>query len=262
MLIIRDQQMQVFSQHARSQFEAETVRHVSEFAPRQFTLLGQSPVQQLVSLGIDRSEKYGFTNRGPARLFIEMMFMFGSEFDSDPQYPWASELLSASEPSSQMTRAAELHKRVLDFLERVAGPEMEYERQALNRVVGPSPFTPSAASRSTDSISSFLKQIYPQKCEYIGETALYNLVQLGVSAAAAYPESPRAATLFTGLFFVFGHGCLSDPQFPWIANTLARMSDGNSQEVLEQLYSKTRLYLEFALDSLEGRQPHAPELLF
>ena len=50
-----------------------------------------------------RAEGYGFTNRGPLRLFIEMMFLCGSGFDTDPQYPAVGAVLRAA--GDQMQRA-------------------------------------------------------------------------------------------------------------------------------------------------------------
>ena len=261
MLVMRDQQMQAFAENAKRQFEAETVRHILEFAPRQFEILGEKTIRRIVSLGIERSEKYGFSNRGPVRLYIELMFMFGSDFDTDPQYAWAAEVLSGSDPASQMTRADQLHQRTMRYIEMVAGQDLEYERQALNRIVGPSPVALTFSGENTIGIAAFFKKIYPEKCEYLGDSVLEDLVQRGASSAGAYSKSSRAAMLFAGLMLIFGHGCLSDPQFPWIANTLEKDAGDDADRKIEQLYSKTRIYLENALKGLEGRTQHAPEWL-
>jgi len=259
MLVMRDQQMQAFVQNAKRQFEAETVGHISEFAPRQFEILGEKTVRQVVSLGIERADKYGFTNRGPVRFYIELMFMFGSGFDTDPQYPWATEVLSGLDPADQMTRADQLYQRTMRYIEMVAGQDREYERQALNRIVGPSPVALTFSGEDTSGIAPFFRKVYPQKCEYLGDSILEDLVQRGISSAGAYSRSSRAAMIFAGLMFIFGHGCLSDPQFPWIANTLEKDAPGDADGKIEQLYSKTRIYLENALKGLEGRAQHAAE---
>jgi hypothetical protein len=260
MLVIRDQQMQAFAQNAKRQFEAETVRHISEFAPRQFEILGEKTIRQIVSLGVERAEKYGFTNRGPVRFYTELMFMFGSDFDTDLQYAWAAELLNGTDPADQMSRADQLHQSTMRYIEMVAGQGLEYEREALNRIV-PSPVALTFSGDDTKGIAEFFNKIYPQKCEYLGDSVLEELVQRGISSSAAYSESSRAAMIFAGLMFIFGHGCLSDPQFPWIANTLEKDVPGDAESKIEQLYSKTRIYLENALKRLEGRAQYAPEWL-
>lgn len=251
MLVIREEQMQAFAQNAKERFEAETVQHISLFAPRQFEILGEKTIHRIVSLGMERAEGYGFTNRGPARFYIELMFMFGSDFDTDPQYPWAAELLAGQNSSDQMNRADQLHQRALHYIETVAGNNLEYEREALNRIVGPVPLTFSGTDAG--SIPAFFKRLYPQKCEFLGDSILEDLVKRGASSARAYSESPKAVLIFAGLMLIFGHGCLTDLQFPWIANTLETGTPGDEDRKIERLYSKTRVYLENVLVGLEGR---------
>ncbi len=261
MLVIRDQQMQAFAQNAKKQFEAATVSHISRFAPGQVEILGEKTIGQIVSLGIERAEKYRFTNRGPVRFYIELMFMFGSDFDTDPQYPWAAEVLGGSDAADQMTRADRLYRKTMHYIEMVAGRDLEYEREALYRIVGPTPVAFTFSAGDTSGIPAFFRKIYPQKCEYLGDSALEDLAQRGISSAGAYSGSSRAAMIFAGLMFIFGHGCLSDPQFPWITNTLEKDAEGDADAKIERLYSKTRIYLENALKGLEGRAQHAPEWL-
>ena len=146
----------------------------------------------------------------------------------------------------------------MQYIETVAGPDFEYERQALNRIVGPAPVAMTFWGDDRIGIPALFKKIYPQKCEHLGDSVLDDLVQRGISSAGAYSESPKAATIFTGLMFIFGHACLSDPQFPWIANTLKKEAPNDK---VERLYSKTRLYLQNALNGLEGRSQNAPEWL-
>jgi hypothetical protein len=141
MLVIRDEQMQAFAQNAKRQFESEMVRHISGFAPGRFEALGEKAVREMVSLGIERAEKYGFSNRGPARFYIELMFLLGSDFDTDPQYAWAAEVLGGPDPADQMTRADQLHQKTLSYIETAAGQYTEYERQAFDKIAGASSLT-------------------------------------------------------------------------------------------------------------------------
>jgi hypothetical protein len=251
MLTIRGEQIKVFEQNAKKSFESETVLHIAKFSPGQFAILGEETIRQIVSSGLERAEGYGFTNRGPARFYVELMFLLGSDFDTDPQYPWAAELLGGRVPSGQMNRADRLYQKTMQYIEAVAGQNFEFERDALNRVVGPValPF----AGKDAGDIAPFFKKIYPQKCQFLGDRILEEVVRLGVSVAEAYSRSSKASLLFTGLIFIFGHGCLTDRQFPWIANTLARGAPGEEDQKIERLYSKTRTYLEHGLIELERR---------
>ncbi|MDR3567322.1 MAG: hypothetical protein P4L43_04765 [Syntrophobacteraceae bacterium] len=253
MLVIRDEQMQAFSFNARNRFEADTVRHISGFAPGRFAVLGEKTIGQIVNLGIALAEKHGFTNRGPARFYVELMFMFGSDFDTDPQYPWAAEALSGQESGDQVERADRLYQDMLRYREQVVGKNLEHEREALNRLVGLPPVAWALSGADTSGIASLLRKIYPEKCEFLGDAPLEYLVQRGVSLAAAYPGSSKAASIFTELMFFFGHGCLTDSQFPWIAAILERGATGDEKEKMERLYSKNRILLQNALIGVEEK---------
>ncbi len=111
MLVIRREQMDLFQQVTMRSFEKDMILHVHEFAPRHCQVIGDEMVRQTVRLGIQRAITYGFTNHGPARFYIEMMFMFGSAFDTDPQMPWTLESLKGEEYMDQMDRSKLLYNR-------------------------------------------------------------------------------------------------------------------------------------------------------
>jgi hypothetical protein len=122
MLRIRPDQMKAFKRVAMSRFECEMVVHGRKFSPGLYALLGDEQFRIAVSRAIDRAGSYGFTNRGPIRLFVELTLLLGSAFDSDPQYPWASSTLNA--PDDQMLRAKWLYERIQEYQGKVAdGPQ-------------------------------------------------------------------------------------------------------------------------------------------
>src|SRR5271156_5932319 len=95
MWMIRQEQTEAFRQHHLHKFEDEMVEHLKKFSAQQCKKAGEPGVRQVIRLGLENAGKYGLTNRGPVRFYIELMFMFGSYFDSDPQYPWARAALTS-----------------------------------------------------------------------------------------------------------------------------------------------------------------------
>src|SRR5262249_22314233 len=87
MLVISTQQMQGFQQAARLRFEDEMMIHSRSFAPRLCEVIGDRQLRVAVRRAMDGAMRHGFTNRGPARLCVELIFLCGSAFDTDPQYP-------------------------------------------------------------------------------------------------------------------------------------------------------------------------------
>src|SRR5688572_16938045 len=119
MLQVRPAQMEVFDAAAMRPFEDEMVVHSKEFSPRLCEVIGDDQLRVALRRAIARAQRYKFTNRGPIRLFIEMTFLFGSAFDTDPQYPWAAKILTA--PDDEMSRAEQLCAQVLAYQEKVSG---------------------------------------------------------------------------------------------------------------------------------------------
>src|SRR4029450_5072165 len=133
MLEIRSEQMTAFEQAALIAFEDEMVEHLKNFSPQHCEVMGESRVRSVIQLGMARARTYGFTNRGPARFYLEMMFMFGTDFDSDPLLPWVLTILNDPATPDQMVRADRLYEGLMDYAEKVAGPNNQYIKEALRR---------------------------------------------------------------------------------------------------------------------------------
>lgn len=220
MLSIRAEQMRVFEQAALRRFEDEMMAHSKDFTPRLCEVIGDDQLRVAVHSAISRAMAYGFTNRGPIRLFIEMMFLCGSAFDTDPQYPMLGEILRT--PADQMERAEQIYQGSLDYLEKVSGPGAINVHSALRNLAlfAKMPLRFS----SGDFLPGMLKEIhqfFPQKAVYVGDDALTALIQEGRDEARNYRfPTLRSEVLIVVLMFAFGHGCTNDPLYPWISRTL------------------------------------------
>ena len=220
MLVIRPEQMKSFEQAALRRFEDEMVAHSKGFSPRLCEVIGDEQLRVAVRSAISRAMAYGFSNRGPIRLFIEMMFLYGSAFDTDPQYPRVGEILRT--PGDQMWRAERIHQGHLDYLEKVSGPGAVNVHNALKdlAIFAQMPIRFSL----NDFVPGMLEEMnnfFPQKVAYVGEAGLKSLIHEGRAEARKYGLPPlRGEVLLVVLMFAFGHGCTEDPLYPWISRTL------------------------------------------
>lgn len=245
MLKIRREQMKVFEGLALQNFEDEMVIHSKKFSPKMCEVIGDGQVRLAVHEGIERSFAHGFTNRGPVRFFVEMMFHFGSRFDTDPQYPWASEILNDKQSSDQMERSERLYGKVKGYLEKVCGPKNANSRKALEvlsaRAKRPFSFSPD----DTSSMIQEMTRVYPQKAAYVGEGALATLIQEGRGKAlnSGFGTS-RGQVLTISLMFAFGHGCMEDPLYPWIERTWKGLKEVDAEGRVKALESKAFAYID------------------
>lgn len=258
MLTIRPEQDEAFRRAALQRFEDDMVGHLRKFAPKLCEIRGEPVVRQVIRLGIERAGQYGFTNRGPVRFYIELMFTLGCDFDTDVQYPWVPQTLRDPEPVDQAVRADRLFFRLGQYMDSVAGPRKRYTLAALGKISEAKlEDAQSLGGNFEERATAGLRKIHPQKCAYLGELLLRALVRKGVEVAAGYGVSSElGAAVLTGLMFGFGHRVIADPLYPWVAATLTDplVQDPNARS--ERLYAKTKTYVKFLLTYLESEHGH------
>lgn len=252
---IRTEQMAVFEEAARRSFDEEMVKHSKDFAPELSKVIGDDQLRVAIRAAMMRADSYGFTNRGPIRLFIELMFLCGSGFDTDPQYPALGNALRASE--DQMLRADKIYEGCLDYLDNVAGPGASNVHQALRDllVFAKEPVTFSS-NVFVASMLQEMRRLFPRKTDYVGEKNLETLINEGLAEAERYGFSDvRPQTLIVVLMFAFGHGCTDDPLYPWISRTLKDKRITDAEARAARLEKKAITWLEHVVASLpEGVQ--------
>jgi len=252
MLVIRKKQIEALAAAATGGFETELVYHIKTFAPRHSEVVGVEAIRKTVRRGMERARAYGFTNRGPSRFFVELMVMFGSQFDTDPLLPWAEGVLNNESIKDQMERADMLHEAMHEFLNEVSGPEKKHlfdSMRRLNRLRLEDYLSPGGNFES--EIKAGLKFIYPQKCKYAGEDALNELIGRGKESALTYSiSSPHGAALLIVLMFALGHGIMRDPLYPWIWRTLEDESVADPDEKAKRLQVKIKIYLDQTLKNV------------
>jgi hypothetical protein len=249
-LIIRADQVKTLERGALLNFENRMIQHLKQFAPRHAEVLGTDVLRNLVKLGIARAETYKFSKRGPVQFYLELMFMLGSDFDTDPQLPWAHDILKEIERLDEMARADLLHARAMQYLDSVVGADYEYEKEAMVRVTKLRfDDLPPSSQNVGEKILAHLKSIYPQKFAYVGESPLRALVNRAAALAGerAIASGP-GISIVAGLMFALGHGVAADPQYPWVANTLNDTSEPKAR--IERLFRKTLTFLERGLANL------------
>lgn len=247
MLIVRDDQMKELEAGMMRAFEAEMFAHCKDFSPRLCKVIGDDQLRVALREAIQRAAGYQFTNRGPIRLFIEMMFLRGSAFDTDPQYPKVGAALRA--PADQMDRAEQIHLESLDYYEKVSGPNAVNAHKALRKLktFTENPVTFSSHTFVPDIIREIVR-IYPQKAAYVGKEGLTTLIQKGCDLARKFDFStPRSEALVVVLMFAFGHGCTEDPLYPWISRILGDERIINPPARAERLEKKAVTWLDAVL---------------
>ncbi len=220
MLKIRSAQMKVFEDAALQRFEDDMMAHSKKFSPRLCEVIGDEQLRVALRQAMKRAGSYGFTFRGPIRLYIELMFLCGSDFDTDPQYSAVGEVLNAS--GDQMLRAEQIYEGVLDYQGKVSGLNNINVRQSLEAlsIFARMPVTFNA-NNFVEEMLQEMTRAFPQKAAYVGKEGLIALIHEGRVEVRKYGfPTVRGEAMLIVLMFAFGHGCTDDPLYPWISRTL------------------------------------------
>lgn len=119
MLTIRDEQVRAMRGTVQRQFEDRMVTHLGEFFSDQCEALGEAGVRDAIRYGLQQAEAHGFGREKDVVRYLNLMFTFGREFDTEPACGWSAEFLNGGSPSTGADRMERLYTRAL--MEQHAG---------------------------------------------------------------------------------------------------------------------------------------------
>ena len=99
MFMIRPAQMEVLARFNDAGTEDRALRHLRKCIPDVCDSLSEAELRRIIRWGRSRSRGHGIEREVDFFRYLNLMFMFGFAFDTDPTYPWAARTLSMDKPS-------------------------------------------------------------------------------------------------------------------------------------------------------------------
>jgi len=222
-MIIRQASLDAFKQMAITAFEDEMVQHCKAFAPTICKPLGKEPLPLVIRQGLDQERGRCFKGRGSSQFYIECMLLFGSEFATDPQYPWIAEVLARDDFEEELHKSEALYEAVKKHLDEVAGTDHRYVRGCLRRLLrmleGDLPVQQETFAHD---MARVFEELHSEKTEAAGPVAIEALVQHATERARNeyLLTGTRSIALLAILMWFSGYRCDEDPFRPWIREAL------------------------------------------
>lgn len=95
--------MALFAAAAEAQIEGRARAHLKNCIPDSCALLSDSELMDIIRWGRRRSRQYGIEREYDFFRYLNLMFMFGLRFDTNPKYPWTKKSLTGKgQPSARM----------------------------------------------------------------------------------------------------------------------------------------------------------------
>jgi hypothetical protein len=111
MLAIRKEQIDVLSKVEVQTVENRTLEHIRKTYPKEFNALGDEKTREVIQYGVNRAATYRFKGNPDVLKYIEVMVLFGRDFDADSQLPWVGEILG--KPKKAAAKIAVLHEEAI-----------------------------------------------------------------------------------------------------------------------------------------------------
>jgi len=104
MLVIRKAQLRALKKAAEMGFENKMVAHLNQFFPVVFAKMEEAEMLEMIRYGIQRARHHGFESGRDICKYIDVMVVFGPDFDKDADLPWAAEILSDNTTTDNKVR--------------------------------------------------------------------------------------------------------------------------------------------------------------
>jgi hypothetical protein len=117
MLQIRDAQMYVFEEAARSNYARRSVASLCRLFPKKSAEISPEGLTRFVRISSSRAEELGLTGQRELFFFISLMFGLGVDYVGRGEPSWVAEMLKRPE-FARMANLEEVRLRILREMRR------------------------------------------------------------------------------------------------------------------------------------------------
>jgi len=243
-MVIRSEQLKCFEKSVRDRFANELVQYCYSVSAAECEVAGNESVRQFVWIGIERAKTVGFADIDFIRLYLELMLRLGCDFDSDPQFAWAGEIIHAEPRDTEFIMASQLYRELQVYLKRVHGTRGALAHAALRRFLVSDQ---EWFGRTNDGQTTImlLSSIHPEKSAYVGDDTLGCIVANAFELVRRFGLAARpGVSLIAVLTFLLGRGAISDPRYAWLPAALGDPRFKSPEDRAANLWDQSRSYVD------------------
>lgn len=237
MFVLQARQMSAL---ALRTFEGDMVFHIARYFPARSIMMGEPAALATVRLAIARARGHGLVMKRDVCLYLNCMVVLGSHFDEDPKFSWATDLLGHTDGVSPSERMTRVNGRMVRLAKTWRACMMSGLQDALLTLEATKERTAERPELSVNEVVQQLERIFPEGTGNFTRKELHDLAGKGLSRTGANgPVSSDERFLHISLMFLLGSGFDTDPQFPWIAEALAKPATVGSERRMHHLLADT-----------------------
>lgn len=236
-LKLNENQEAILRRYNRESIISDLLEHCAE---RELDFMGRitkERLREIVREIVNRAERLGFDGYGAIRLYMNMVWSFGWDFENDPQYPWVHETFDRYKARGEIILAEELDRQMVTQMTAMYGPypETQHRVDALRCVLeGSLPIQEDDFGRS---MTECLRTVWPQKYDTLGAALVENICERWREKAREefrYSMTETQALVILS-FYMLGQDFLHNPLYETWATP--EKLDASIAGELEALYN-------------------------
>lgn len=176
MIEFNEEQNELLKSLSFKNYISEVVLHCKVMYPKLVPLQGRESFSLNIEKSIALAKNAGFTQRGPVRLYIDMMILLGFNFEQDPQYQRAK-FNDMNNTSSQLEKSVMMYNVLEKYIDAIYGESNSFFEQSLVRLRNLDISNISDDNKNYRSNThELLSYIHPQRYCLLGEGSVDNLI--------------------------------------------------------------------------------------
>lgn len=199
-----DKQVEILKEISYEKFVIEVMSHWKTAFPSILLRGDERIFYRYIREGIVLANKYGYSQRGPVRLYLDLMIISGVNFEKDPLFQWMNTEKGLS--TSQIESSVYLHSKLRDYIDAVYGKNNVFINESKVRFKElNSKNLPVGANGDKHEVHELLKCIHPQRYNFSGFDAIESLIYISSEYCDRYKlKNERHRSYVTLIMFLFG----------------------------------------------------------
>ncbi|HDS9666665.1 TPA: hypothetical protein QH882_003833 [Klebsiella variicola] len=200
-----DNQVNMLKKVSAENYISEIIEHCEIMFPLLIPLQKKDDFRSCIQQSIVFAKKAGYTQRGPVRLYIDMMIILGSDFGREPLFQ--SLKIKYQKDLPQIERSLSLYTLLNDYIAKVYGEDGCFFKKSFEIFKGFSAedFTVKISS-SNAGLHELLRGVYPQRYDFAGYNAVNDLIAVLDEACETYKVKRLYHRLYLALIMLL-FGC-------------------------------------------------------
>ncbi|WP_323852449.1 hypothetical protein [Xenorhabdus szentirmaii] len=246
---LNEDQWNKLKKHAFNAYIDELVLHCNESYPYLEIKLGKEGLIKSLEDAVEKAKNDGFDQRGAVQLYIDMLILFGEEFQTDPQYSWIKETLDNHAHLGQLEKTTLLYHEVTRYLNEVHGEQDENLKASIlkfqNINIGHLNVQWNTYKSNVDVL---LNSLFPKKYQHIKQDNIKKVIQFGIEKSSQYGiGDANHAAFLTLIMFLLGHKFDQDIFLPHLNTRLFRQYYTDIDSLIIEMEKQAKDYLKVFL---------------